>query len=74
MKDTFKLDTSHWYVVRASFLLGGLLILIASALVLLLSEWWILLAAFVALMFVLFALTGYCPGAILMHKLGVPRE
>jgi hypothetical protein len=74
MRNIFKLDTSHWYVVRASFLLGGLLTLTAVLLALLVSKWWVLLAGFVALMFILFALTGYCPGAILMHKAGVPRD
>lgn len=74
MTNIFKLDTSHWYVTRASFLVGGIIVLVASLLALFVSKWWILLAGFVALMFILFALTGYCPGAILMHKAGVARE
>lgn len=71
----FKLDTSHWHVVRLSFLLAGLLVLASVALTYFTGvSVWLLLAAFVSLMLVSFALTGYCLGAIVITKLGVPRE
>lgn len=74
MQSIFKLDTSHWYVVRLSFLVAGLVMLLSALLTLLVSPWWVLLGGFVGLMLVSFAGTGYCPGAILMAKLGVPRQ
>ena len=71
----FTLDTSHWYVVRASFLMGGIFVLLSLALAYFSAQpLWLLLAALVGVMFVLFALTGYCPGALLLHRLGVPRH
>jgi hypothetical protein len=35
---------------------------------------WALLGIFVALMQIIFAVTGYCVSAIIMDKLGVPRD
>ncbi len=71
----FTLETSHWYVTRAVFLLAGLLILLTLGLAIYFQQlWWLAGTAFVGAMQVVFALTGFCPGAIVLHALGVPKE
>lgn len=74
MADRFMLDTSHWYIVRLSFLLAGFLVLLSALLALVVHPLFVLLGAFVGLMLVAFATTGFCPGAIIMDTLGVPRS
>ena len=71
----FKIKTTHWYIGRMVYLLAGLITLISSFLVLFTGKTsWVLLALFVALMQIIFALTGYCVSAIIMDKIGIPRE
>lgn len=71
----FKIKTSHWYIGRIVYLLAGLVTLTSGLLVLYTGVVaWAFLALFVALMQIIFALTGYCVSAIVMDKCGVPRE
>ena len=71
----FKIKTSHWYIGRVVYLLAGIITLTSGLLVLFTGVVaWAFLALFVALMQIIFALTGYCLSAIIMDKLGVPRE
>jgi hypothetical protein len=71
----FKIKTSHWYIGRVVYLLAGTITLISGLLVLVTGVVaWAFLALFVACMQIIFALTGYCLSAIIMDKLGVPRE
>jgi hypothetical protein len=71
----FKIKTSHWYIGRVVYLLAGIITLTSGLLVLLTGVIaWAFLALFVALMQIIFALTGYCLSAIIMDKLGIPRE
>lgn len=71
----FKIKTTHWHITRVTYLFAGALTALSGILVLLTGILaWALLALFVAVMQILFALTGYCVSAIIMDKLGVPRE
>ncbi|MFA6608381.1 MAG: DUF2892 domain-containing protein [Candidatus Paceibacterota bacterium] len=71
----FKIKTTHWYIGRVTYLLAGLITLISGLLVLFTGVLaWIFLGLIVALMQILFAITGYCLGAIVMDKLGLPKE
>ena len=71
----FRLNTSHWHLIRVIFLLAGSLVLASVMLaVLLVQPWWLAVAGFVGLMQIIFALTGYCPSAIVLHKLGIPEN
>lgn len=71
----FKIKTSHWHVTRAVYLLAGGMTLLSVFLVLYTGNiLWIFIAAFVAVMQTIFAFTGYCLSAIIMDKLGIPRE
>ena len=71
----FHLDTSHWYVTRAVFLLAGTLVLITLGLAVYTGQqWWLAGTALVGAMEVVFSLTGFCPGAVVLHALGVSRQ
>lgn len=66
----YRAQTDAWYLERILWLLGGLVTLGGTALGILFSLWWLLLPILVGLNLVLFALTGFCPTAILLKKLG----
>jgi pilus assembly protein TadC len=71
----FKIKTTHWYIGRVVYLLAGIITLTSGLLVLFTGiVAWVFLALFVALMQIIFSLTGYCLSAIIMDKLGLPRE
>jgi hypothetical protein len=71
----FKIKTTHWYIGRVVYLLAGIMTLASGALVLTTGILaWAFLGIFVALMQIIFAVTGYCVSAIIMDKLGVPRD
>ena len=70
----YKLDTSRWYIVRVIFVLAGMLVLASLVLAFVTgSAWWLALAGLVGMMQIIFALTGYCPAAIILDTLGVAR-
>ena len=71
----FKIKTTHWYIGRVVYLLAGIITLISASLVLLTGVLaWAFLVLLVAVMQIIFAITGYCLSAIIMDKLGIPRE
>lgn len=57
---------------RAVLALAGTLVLISLALAWWLSPWWLLLAAFVGLNLIQASVTGVCPAAFVLRRLGVP--
>lgn len=57
---------------RGVFIFAGVVVLAGIALSLLASPWWILLSAFAGLNMVQAAVTGFCPAAALMKRLGLP--
>ena len=71
---TFRLDISHWHILRINFLLAGFFVFGSLFLAYFFSEKWLLLAGFVGLMQIFFALTGFCPSAILLDKIGFSRK
>ncbi|OGZ04956.1 MAG: hypothetical protein A2845_04450 [Candidatus Lloydbacteria bacterium RIFCSPHIGHO2_01_FULL_49_22] len=71
----FRLETSHWYVTRVVYLLAGLFVLVSVGLAVYFRElWWLAVTALIGCMQIIFAMTGYCPSAILLQKLGVPTK
>jgi len=71
----YKIDTSRWHIVRILFLVASLLVTASLALFFATGqELWLLLAAFVSLMQFASSLFGYCPLAILLDKMGIPRS
>jgi Inner membrane protein YgaP-like, transmembrane domain len=58
-------------VDRAVLMVAGSVVLISLALAWLLSPYWLLLSAFVGLNMVQASVTGFCPAAIVLRKLGL---
>ncbi len=56
---------------RAIFALAGTLTLLSAAPAVLLSPWWLLLAAFVGANQLQASVTGLCPAAAILRRLGV---
>lgn len=56
---------------RAVMAFAGLMILVSLMLAHFVSAWWLLLTAFVGLNLIQASITGFCPAAIVMRKLGV---
>ena len=56
---------------RAVLVLAGSMVLLSLALDWLLSPYWLLLAAFVGANMLQAAFTGFCPAAMIFHKLGL---
>ena len=58
---------------RAVMAFAGVMILISVALTQLVSPWWWVLTAFVGLNLLQSSVTGFCPAAMVMRKLGVGK-
>ena len=71
--EVFRLTTGYWYVERAIFLMGGTVVALAAILALTVDSRFVYLDLLVGLMMIIFALTGWCLTAIIVHKLGVSR-
>jgi len=56
---------------RAVMMFAGFMVLVSLALGFYVSPWWFLLNAFVGLNLMQASLTGFCPAAIVLRKLGV---
>lgn len=66
----FLWDRKKWFLERVIMLMAGSLVTISVLLAWYLSMYWLGLALLIGLMMVVFALTGFCPSAILLHKIG----
>ena len=56
---------------RAVLTLAGSMVLLSLALAWLVSPYWLLLTAFVGANLLQAAFTGFCPAAMIFHKLGL---
>jgi len=56
---------------RAVFAFAGAMILASVVLVYFVSTWWLLLTAFVGLNLLQSSITGFCPAAMVLRKLGL---
>lgn len=56
---------------RLVMLFAGLMVLLGVALTYAVSPWWLLLPAFVGVNMTQAALTGFCPLAMILKRLGV---
>ena len=56
---------------RAVMAFAGVMILISLALAQFVSPWWLLLTAFVGFNLLQSSITGFCPAAMILRKLGV---
>jgi hypothetical protein len=70
----YLLKTDTWYLERIIFLMAGILVLASSILAWVHSIYWLILTLFVGLNLVIFAVTGFCPSANILYKIGIkPR-
>ncbi len=65
----YRMNTKEWSVERAMFLLGGFLVVSFSFLSLFLRQDFAWGAVGVGVLLGVFAVTGYCPGAIIAAKI-----
>lgn len=66
----FRWNTEKWFMERIIMLLGGSIVFIGSIMGYFISIYFILIPILVSTMMIIFALTGYCPSAMLLHALG----
>lgn len=57
---------------RAVFALAGSMVLLGSLLAMLVSFWWLALDVFVGANLLQSSITGFCPAATVLARLGVP--
>ncbi len=70
----YLLRTDKWYLERVLFLMAGSMTGLSIILVLVHSIYWLILTGLVSVNLLVFALTGFCPSAIVFHKAGLkPR-
>lgn len=56
---------------RAVMMFAGVMVLLSLALTYYVSPWWWLLTAFVGVNLIQSSVTGFCPAAMILRKLGV---
>ena len=66
----YRIKTDTWYIERIILMVAGIVVLASGLLALLVNINWIFLTLFISLMLIIFALTGYCPMAIMLNKFG----
>lgn len=74
MKKIYKQDTNNWYLERIVFLVAGIFTIFSLGIVFLGYYRFIYFTFFVGLMLINFAVTGYCPMAIILDKLKVKSK
>lgn len=73
-KKPYRLCIGYWHIPRAIYFIGGLFIFGSVLLALFVNENWLYFTLFVGFLFMSFAITGYCPMALILDKLGLRRE
>ncbi len=63
-------NTDTWYLERVIWLVAGTLTLIGTVMAWLHSVWWLLLTTLVGLNLIVFAFSGFCVMANILHRLG----
>ncbi len=74
MKRFYRIAIDHWYIERAVYLIGGFFVVGTTILGLLVHPYWHYVTLFVGMMFVNFALSGYCPLALILHAIGMRKR
>jgi len=69
MSDIYRMDTSGWTVERIMFAVAGFIVAIFATLSFLVHQAFVWGDLFVGCMLVFFAVTGYCPMAMLVARL-----
>jgi len=67
----YLLETGSWYLERVIYLMAGILITAGTVLAWLHSTYWLILTALVGLNLLVFSITGFCPSANILFKMGL---
>ena len=67
----WKARTDKWYLERFIWLIAGTVVTGGITLGLTVTPYWFILPLLAGCNMIIFSLTGFCPMAILLHKLGI---
>jgi hypothetical protein len=67
-------STEKWYLERVIWLIAGTVVLSSLLLGIFVNSYWFILTSLAGFNMIIFSLTGFCPMAIILHKLGVPEK
>ena len=70
----YKMPTNKWFLERMIYLMAGIFVTASVILGFWLSVYFFLFTGFVGVMLINFALTGYCPMAILLYNCKVKEK
>lgn len=70
----YKMPTDRWFLERVIYLVAGIFVSASVALGVYVSPYFLLFTAFVGLMLINFAITGYCPMAIFLRNLEIREK
>jgi hypothetical protein len=70
-KKVYRQNVDHWYLERIIFLIAGILVSFSVALSFIGYSGFQYFALFVGIMLINFSVSGYCPLAIIVSKLGI---
>lgn len=63
--------TGTWYLERIIWLIAGSVVLAGTVLGITVHPYWFALPILVGINLIVFAVSGFCPMAILLHKMGI---
>ncbi|MGB9712021.1 YgaP family membrane protein [Dissulfurimicrobium hydrothermale] len=63
--------TDRWYLERILWLIAGSVVLTGTILGIVVHPYWFALPILVGINLLIFAFSGFCPMAVLLHKMGV---
>jgi len=66
----YRMQRDRWYLERTIYAVVGFNLTAASALALVHSPWWLAFTGFVGVAAVAFSVTGFCPVANVLYRLG----
>lgn len=67
----FLMQTRKWNISRLTLLIAGSFVLLTVLLGYLLNPYIFAFTGFIGLMMIVSSITGFCPMAIFLHKLGI---
>ena len=70
----FRLNRESWYIERTIYLLGGIFVFVSGLLALWVNLKFLYFTIFVGGMLINFSLTGWCPMAIILQKIGLKEK
>lgn len=63
--------TDIWYLERILWLIAGSVVLTGTTLGIIVHPYWFALPILVGVNLIVFAVSGFCPMAVLLHKMGI---